>query len=293
MSTYEGELREPPAAQDNHPTSEREGGEQPTTFASLGVTPAICQALASCRFRTPTPVQQAVIPAGLQGLDLSVQAKSGTGKTIAFGVIAMSKVQPNIGTPQCLILCHTRELVQQSADVIRTLCTRMGNKQGEHILDAGVVLGNRSLTECCQVLTRPCQILCGTAGRVEQLITKGKLPVARFRTVIIDEADLLLSDTMLLSVVAVVDSLPEEKQVLAFSATWTQGISIAFPIPSHDVYVSLCVCISFRRRRRRKKEESTMFGTLLFLFLGCLFRCRIIHPGGRTHVGSVSNRVDG
>jgi len=245
MSTCEDELREPPSAQDNYPTPAREEGEQPTTFASLGISPPICQALASCRLRTPTPVQQAVIPAGLQGLDLCVQAKSGTGKTIAFGVLALSKVQPNIGTPQCLILCHTRELAQQSTDVIRTLCTRLGNKRGEHVLDAGAVLGGRPLTECFQVLTRPCQILCGTAGRVEQLIIKGKLPVARFRTVIIDEADFLLGDSMLLSVVAVVDSLPEEKQVMAFSATWTQGITIVFSIPLRDV----------SRRMHRVSEE--------------------------------------
>ncbi|CAG9463678.1 unnamed protein product [Pedinophyceae sp. YPF-701] len=188
------------------------------SFQALDIPAPLQRGLAACGFHRPSPVQAAAIPVGRTGADLVVQARGGTGKTLAFSLLALLAVDPTVGNPQAVILAHTREVALQICSVVRGLA-----KYAPEICCAALI-GGRPIQADFETLLQPCHIIVATLGRLSAVEAAGKLPKLRVRMLVLDEADHLLSDSFLQSTVKIHDFLPERKQVLAFSATWPPSL---------------------------------------------------------------------
>ncbi|KAK3269380.1 hypothetical protein CYMTET_22177 [Cymbomonas tetramitiformis] len=191
-----------------------------STFADLLLPDHLARGLSSAGFHQPSPVQLAAIPLGRFGVDLIVQAKSGTGKTVTFGVIVADRVLCSSGHPQAMILSPTREIAQQSASVLH----RLGAELQPSGLKCGTFVGGLAYTNDVRRLESACHVVVGTPGRVRCLLEDEKLRPDSIRILVLDEADSLLSDTGSFEddILAIHGMLPARKQVLAFSATYTE-----------------------------------------------------------------------
>ncbi|BHF59661.1 hypothetical protein SprV_0100262200 [Sparganum proliferum] len=201
------------------------------SFASMGLSVNVLKGLHAAGFQRPSPVQVNAIPLGRMGLDMIVQAKAGTGKTVVFSVVLLEAVSPEKNAVQAIVLSPTREVALQSVNVIRQL--------GQFIegLQCHLFVGGLPLTEDIQKLVN-CHIAVGTPGRLKYLIHAGHLSCHSVRLLVLDEADLLFSgnytvcaeneaellsgkNTFPAAINYIWWSLPEVKQVLALSATYT------------------------------------------------------------------------
>nr|VZI26702.1 unnamed protein product [Spirometra erinaceieuropaei] len=201
------------------------------SFASMGLSVNVLKGLHAAGFQRPSPVQVNAIPLGRMGLDMIVQAKAGTGKTVVFSVVLLEAVSPEKNAVQAIVLSPTREVALQSVNVIRQL--------GQFIegLQCHLFVGGLPLSEDIQKLVN-CHIAVGTPGRLKYLIHAGHLSCHSVRLLVLDEADLLFSGNYTLCAENEADllsgkntfpaainyiwwSLPEVKQVLALSATYT------------------------------------------------------------------------
>lgn len=193
-----------------------------------------------CGFHAPSPVQRAAIPLGRLGADLVVQAKSGTGKTVTFGVVVLDRVSGTLRHPQALIVAPTREVALQSHATVSKLAaaaaatTKMVNAHTTKTtktkttttlpdaakLEVHVCLGGLPVAGDRAALTRGAQVLIGTPGRLKQLLQEGSLRPDGVRTFVVDEADALMGGSFEEDVLFIHGMLPTRKQVLAFSATY-------------------------------------------------------------------------
>ncbi|KAM7540787.1 hypothetical protein Aperf_G00000022530 [Anoplocephala perfoliata] len=206
------------------------------SFADMGLSVDVLKGLRAAGFQRPSPVQVKAIPLGRLGVDLIVQAKSGTGKTVVFSIIALETVDVNRKDVQAIVISPTREIAFQSAGVISQLGYFI-NGLGVHLFVGGI-----PLSEDIKHLNR-CHIAVGTPGRLKYLINAGHLNCESVRLLVLDEADLLFSggasigpggitDTELLAgrntFPAAINyiwwALPEAKQVMAFSATYSEHL---------------------------------------------------------------------
>ena len=188
-----------------------DGTEQ--SFADLLLPDNILQGLLAAGFERPSPVQLQAIPLGRFGVDVIAQAKSGTGKTVVFSVIALDSVVLSNANTQVLIVAPTREVANQIEGVVQTIGKRMDG------LRCGCFIGGTS-TILDKKRIKGCQIAVGTPGRLQALIENGSLKTEALRTVIIDEADKLLDEKFESQLRQLLESLPQRKQILAFSATF-------------------------------------------------------------------------
>ncbi len=183
-----------------------------TEFDQLDLHPQLLQAVAAHGYESPTPIQAAVIPLLLQGHDVIGQAQTGTGKTAAFALPLLQRLEPHAACVQALVLTPTRELALQVAEAI----TAYGGERAVRVL---AVYGGQAYGPQIGQLRRGVDIVVGTPGRLLDLIRKGLLDIQAVRTVILDEADEMLSMGFSEDIEAILSETPAERQTALFSAT--------------------------------------------------------------------------
>ncbi|NNF58910.1 MAG: DEAD/DEAH box helicase [Rhodothermaceae bacterium] len=188
-----------------------------TTFASLDLRPELVQTAADLGFETPTPIQAALIPVLLEGRDAIGQAQTGTGKTAAFGLPLLHRLTPGSGSVQALVLVPTRELAVQVASALYTY----GKAIGSRVLP---VYGGQPYHKQINRLKKGVDVVVGTPGRLLDLIAQGALDLSATQTVVLDEADEMLSMGFVADIEAILDATPTERQTALLSATMPGGI---------------------------------------------------------------------
>ena len=198
------------------------------TFEELGVSSPICQAVRELGYEQPMPVQEAVIPYLLGApIDLIALAQTGTGKTAAFGLPLLQNVErslqahPNDGvaTPRALVLCPTRELCLQIADDLTAYSKYLPSVR---ILP---VYGGSSIEAQIRTLRRGVEVIVATPGRLIDLMERGAASLDSIETVVLDEADEMLTMGFSESLHTILAEVPEERHLLLFSATMPREIS--------------------------------------------------------------------
>lgn len=174
--------------------------------------------LESLGYQHMTPIQQASLPAILQGQDLIAQAKTGSGKTVAFGIGLLHKLQPQDYAVQALILCPTRELADQVSKEIRRLARCIPNVK---LLS---LCGGTPIRPQYESLQRPAHIVVGTPGRIQKHLDKGSLSLAQVMTLVLDEADRMLDMGFYDDIMKIIAQIPRNRQTLLFSATYPDTI---------------------------------------------------------------------
>lgn len=185
---------------------------QPSAFAALGLSQPLLEALRDVGFEQPMPVQAEAIPVLLAGRDAIVQAHTGTGKTAAFGLPILQRLEPNGRGPQALILAPTRELAMQVAEAIH----RFGRYLDVRVL---ALYGGQPIERQLRALRHPVDVVVGTPGRVMDHIRRETLHLEQVRIVVLDEADEMLDMGFIEDVEWILERVPSERQTALFSAT--------------------------------------------------------------------------
>jgi superfamily II DNA/RNA helicase len=205
------------------------------SFADLGVIAPIVAALRDAGITHPFPIQKLALPIALEGTDLIGQARTGTGKTLAFGIAALQRLTPSDPVqgrlPQTLILCPTRELALQVTDDISTAAAH---------LDVSIltVYGGVGYDTQLDTLTKGVDVVVGTPGRLLDLVQRRNLQLTRVQTLVLDEADEMLDLGFLPDVERLISKIPSRRQTLLFSATMPAAIvSLARVYLNHPVNI--------------------------------------------------------
>jgi ATP-dependent RNA helicase DeaD len=189
-----------------------------SAFAAFGLRRELLEGLEAIGFHQPSPIQQAAIPELMLGRDLVGQAQTGTGKTAAFGLPLLERLDPGQRNPQVLVLTPTRELAMQVAEAFNSYAARM---QGVRVLP---IYGGADFRDQIHQLRRGVQIVVGTPGRVMDHMRQGTLDPSGLRCLVLDEADEMLRMGFIDDVQWVLEQLPSERQVVLFSATMPSEI---------------------------------------------------------------------
>ncbi len=185
----------------------------PVSFADLGLSEAVLTAVRAVGYESPTPIQQAAIPPLLAGRDLLGQAQTGTGKTAAFALPLLCRLDLKRAEPQLLVLTPTRELAIQVAEAMQTYARHM---KGFHVLP---IYGGAGMDFQLKQLRRGVHAVVGTPGRIQDHLRRKTLKLDKLEAVVIDEADEMLRMGFIDDVESILGEMPEEKQVALFSAT--------------------------------------------------------------------------
>jgi len=187
-------------------------------FKELGLADSTIRALNKKGFEEPTQIQKEVIPLFLKtSSDIVGQAQTGTGKTAAFGLPLIEKINKNIKAPQALILTPTRELALQVAEEINSL-------KGEKDLDIAAIYGGQSMDQQLRRLRRGVDIVVGTPGRIKDHLLRKTLNLSAVNYFILDEADEMLNMGFIEDVEEILSYASKERRVLLFSATMPRPI---------------------------------------------------------------------
>jgi len=189
-----------------------------TSFTALPLRPELLEALSQIGYTEMTPIQREGLAPMLAGRDVTGHAKTGSGKTAAFGLALLNGLDAPRTGPEALVLCPTRELAEQVAAELRRLAQRLANIQ---VL---TLCGGRPAKKQRSALERRPQVLVGTPGRVGDHLRTGALSLEQLRVLVLDEADRMLDMGFIDEVQAIVDQCPSERQTLLFSATFPPGI---------------------------------------------------------------------
>ena len=190
------------------------------TFEELGVREDLLKAIGELGFENPMPVQEKVIPHLLnEDTDVVALAQTGTGKTAAFGLPVLQRINPEINRPQALILSPTRELCLQIGSDLADFSKYMPEVK---VLP---VYGGSSIESQIRTLKKGVQIIVATPGRLIDLIKRGVVDLSGVHTVILDEADEMLNMGFLESIDAILANVPEQRKMLMFSATMPNEIA--------------------------------------------------------------------
>jgi ATP-dependent RNA helicase DeaD len=187
-------------------------------FNDLNLSKEVQKALSEMGFEEATPIQSQSIPPLLSGIDVIGQAQTGTGKTCAFGIPAVELIDPQNRTVQVLILCPTRELAIQSAEELTNVSRY---KKGLKIL---AVYGGQPIERQIAVLRQNPQIIIGTPGRIMDHLRRGTLRLSKLKMLILDEADEMLNMGFREDIDTILESAPEARQTVLFSATMPREI---------------------------------------------------------------------
>lgn len=191
--------------------------EQAAGFAALGVDPRILKALDEMGFEEPSPVQEASIPILLEGKDLIGQAQTGTGKTAAFAIPLLQRLDPGVHRPQVLVLAPTRELALQVADEF--------GKIGKYLdVKELAVYGGQPIERQIKALRAGVSVVIATPGRILDHLERRTLKLDQVRAFVLDEADEMLSMGFIEDIEQVMEHLPPERQTICFSATMPEAI---------------------------------------------------------------------
>ena len=185
----------------------------PKLFTELGLSPEMLKAIARLGFEQAAPIQAEAIPLLMQGVDVVGQSQTGSGKTAAFGIPAIERIDPSKPGPQVLILCPTRELAVQVSEEIHKL---VYFKRGIRALP---IYGGQSYERQFAGLKAGVQIVIGTPGRVMDHLERGTLKLDHVKTVILDEADEMLDMGFREDIEFILQRVPTNRQTVLFSAT--------------------------------------------------------------------------
>ncbi|GJJ78972.1 ATP-dependent RNA helicase DDX20 [Entomortierella parvispora] len=226
-------------------------------FSSLVSNPALLKGLVNSGYQRPSPIQLKTIPLGRLGLDLIAQAKSGTGKTIVFSVIAIEAVlssqqgssnqttsSPNgaaqdkdrvIESPRAVIVAPTREIAVQIQEVILNLVrSELADRVTCHVMIGGMPIAQDREN------LKNCSIVVGTPGRIKSLLDTDHLKTDNIRLLVLDEADKLMESVFKGDIFAIAKGLGPVKQVMAFSATYDDALLAELDhLVKNPVYVML------------------------------------------------------
>ncbi|TWU39942.1 ATP-dependent RNA helicase DeaD [Novipirellula aureliae] len=192
--------------------------DTPLTFRDLALSESVQQAVSKSGYESPSSIQAAVIPFLLDGRDVIGQAQTGTGKTAAFALPALSRIDPSKSAVQVLVLAPTRELALQ---VSKSFSTYGSCMKGLSVLP---IYGGQDYEPQLRQLRRGVQVVVGTPGRVIDHIKRGTLSVKSLDCLVLDEADEMLNMGFLEDVQFVLDQTPSETQIALFSATLPEPI---------------------------------------------------------------------
>ncbi|MGO2140431.1 MAG: DEAD/DEAH box helicase [Leucobacter sp.] len=188
------------------------------TFADLGLAPKVLEAITSVGYETPSAIQAATIPTLLSGRDVVGLAQTGTGKTAAFALPILSRIEPGQGVPQALVLAPTRELALQVCEAFESFASKLPEV---HLLP---VYGGQAYGQQLSALRRGVDIVVGTPGRIMDHLKRGSLDLTQIKYLVLDEADEMLKMGFAEDVETILADTPKEKQVALFSATMPNQI---------------------------------------------------------------------
>ncbi|MFT5220847.1 MAG: ATP-independent RNA helicase DbpA [Planctomycetota bacterium] len=189
-----------------------------TTFKSLAIKPELLDSIAALEYQTMTPVQAQGLPVILEGKDLLAQAKTGSGKTAAFAIGLLNKIDTRHYHTQAIVLCPTRELADQVSNEIRQLARNLANTK---VL---TLCGGRPMGDQLASLERSPHIVVGTPGRILKHAEKGSLKLDQLHILVLDEADRMLDMGFHQDIMLIIDEMPIDRQTLLFSATYPEQI---------------------------------------------------------------------
>ena len=189
-----------------------------TAFATLPLSAAMLANLDALGYASMTPIQARSLPVILKGQDLIAQAKTGSGKTAAFGIGLLNPLNPRYFGCQALVLCPTRELADQVAKELRRLA------RAEDNIKILTLCGGVSLGPQIASLEHGAHIIVGTPGRIQQHLDKGTLVLGGLNTLVLDEADRMLDMGFYDAIASILERTPARRQTLLFSATYPSGI---------------------------------------------------------------------
>lgn len=189
-----------------------------TAFSSLALSKAQLTNLGHLGYQTMTPIQAQSLPAILKGKDVIAQAKTGSGKTAAFGLGILHHINPRFFGVQALVLCPTRELADQVAKEIRRLARAIPN------IKLVLLCGGKPFGPQVGSLEHGAHIVVGTPGRVQDHLRKSTLTLSGLTTLVLDEADRMLDMGFIESMQAIIKHAPAQRQTLLFSATYPESI---------------------------------------------------------------------
>ncbi len=193
--------------------SEADTASATLTFSELGLTDAVLKALKDVGYETPSAIQAATIPPLLAGRDVVGLAQTGTGKTAAFALPILSRLDLAQKNPQALVLAPTRELALQVCEAFEQYASGM---RGVHVLP---VYGGQAYGVQLSALRRGVHIVVGTPGRIMDHLAKGTLDLSELKYLVLDEADEMLKMGFAEDVETILADTPDDKQVALFSAT--------------------------------------------------------------------------
>ena len=187
-------------------------------FEDLQLDERILRAVADMSFEETSPIQGQAIPLALEGKDIIGQAQTGTGKTAAFGIPLLERVDPKVKKLQAIVLCPTRELAIQVAEEVRRLAKYM------HGIKVLPVYGGQEIVKQIRSLKDGTQVIIGTPGRVMDHMRRKTIRTEEVHTVVLDEADEMLNMGFLEDMETILGQLPQERQTMMFSATMPSAI---------------------------------------------------------------------
>jgi ATP-independent RNA helicase DbpA len=189
------------------------------SFGSLPLAPATLANLEQLGYRQMTPIQAASLPPALAGKDLIAQAKTGSGKTAAFALALLTKLNPRRFAVQALVLCPTRELADQVSQEIRRLA------RGADNIKVLTLCGGSTMRPQISSLEHGAHVVVGTPGRIMDHLQRESLDLSALDTLVLDEADRMLDMGFYDDIAFVAKACPKERQTLLFSATYPEGIA--------------------------------------------------------------------
>ena len=208
------------AAQTAAEAGEPSGGP---SFSTLPLSAATLANLKQLGYRVMTPIQAASLPLALAGHDLIAQAQTGSGKTAAFALALLAKLNPRliggVAPTQALVLCPTRELADQVTQEIRRLA------RAEDNIKALTLCGGVPIRSQLDSLAHGAHIVVGTPGRIVDHLDRGTLPLGALQTLVLDEADRMLDMGFMDDIAKIAALCPRDRQTLLFSATYPEGIT--------------------------------------------------------------------
>jgi ATP-dependent RNA helicase DbpA len=189
-----------------------------TAFSELPLSPDFLANLESLDYKAMTPIQAASLPVIMDGKDVKAQAKTGSGKTAAFGIGLLQKIKPEQFHTQALVICPTRELADQVSKELRRLARSV------HNIKILTLCGGTPIGPQFGSLEFPPHIAVGTPGRLLKHCGKGTLKLDRVQTLVLDEADRMLDMGFSEDILTIINYTPSQRQTLLFSATYPKEI---------------------------------------------------------------------
>lgn len=186
-------------------------------FTDLNLSPALMHDLKHQGFEKPMPIQALAIPFLMDGRDLIGQAKTGTGKTLAFGIPIVEKIDTSKREVQALILLPTRELAEQVSGEFR----KIGYSKK---IRSGAFYGGKSISNQINQLKYGIQVVVGTPGRIQDLINRRMLDLSSVKILVLDEADRMLDMGFVDDIMKIISYVPKDRQTMLFSATMPENI---------------------------------------------------------------------